>query len=219
MKFQQKHELDEYLKESKYIDVTHPKTQIIATYCLERAKSAMERGDKDAYGDAEAEVCRQCYLLVRDEIKHSHDINSDKVTFKASDVLSAKEGICFAKANLLCALLRANGIPAGIGYQYLRLIENDENSPLILHAFNFVCLESAGGWVRLDARGNRGLEIRAEFSLEKEKMAFVTDPGLGEIDLPFIFASHDRAVVAKFLMHDNLTDLWKDLPDKLSGLE
>ena len=219
MRWQPRHEIDKYLEASGYIDKDNPKVRIIAQYCIERALTAMQRGDADAYGDPELEIARQCFLLVRDEIKHSHDIGSSKVVLKASRVVEEKEGLCFAKANLLCALLRANNIPAGIGYQYLRLDSGDPSSPLILHGLVFAYLD-ASGWIRMDARGNRS-DIHAEFSPDPsdEKMAFPVDPGLGELDIPFIYAAHDRQVIMKYERHDNLADLWNDLPDKLSGNE
>jgi len=217
MKWKQRHDILRYMESSQYIDKDDPKVRIIAQYCYERAVNAISRNDPEAYFDPEYEIARQCFLLVRDEIKHSHDIGSSKVVLRASRVLEAKEGLCFAKSNLLCALLRANSIPAGIGYQYLRLDIPD--SPLILHALVFVYFEAIG-WIRLDARGNRD-DIHAEFSPDPscEKLAFVPDPGLGELDIPFIYASHDRSVIMKYNRHDDLNDLWNDLPDKLSGNE
>lgn len=218
MEFKQRHsDFNKYLEASEYINKDDPKVKIIAQYCYERALDAVNKQDPEAYYDPEIEIARQCFLLVRDEIKHSHDIGSDKVVLKASRVLEEKEGLCFAKANLLCALLRASGIPAGIGYQYLRLDTPD--SPLILHGLTFVYLEAIG-WIRLDARGNRE-DIHAEFSIDPsdEKLAFKTDPGLGELDIPFIYAAHDKQVIMKYNRHDNLNDLWNDLPDKLSGNE
>lgn len=218
MEFKQRHsDFNKYLEASEYINKDDPKVKIIAQYCYERALDAVNKQDPEAYYDPEIEIARQCFLLVRDEIKHSHDIGSDKVVLKASRVLEEKEGLCFAKSNLLCALLRASGIPAGIGYQYLRLDTPD--SPLILHGLTFVYLEAIG-WIRLDARGNRE-DIHAEFSIDPsdEKLAFKTDPGLGELDIPFIYAAHDKQVIMKYNRHDNLNDLWNDLPDKLSGSE
>ena len=218
MEFKQRHsDFNKYLEASEYINKDDPKVKIIAQYCYERALDAVNKQDPEAYYDPEIEIARQCFLLVRDEIKHSHDIGSDKVVLKASRVLEEKEGLCFAKANLLCALLRASGIPAGIGYQYLRLDTPD--SPLILHGLTFVYLEAIG-WIRLDARGNRE-DIHAEFSIDPsdEKLAFKTDLGLGELDIPFIYAAHDKQVIMKYNRHDNLNDLWNDLPDKLSGNE
>lgn len=222
MEWIQRQEGEEYLRASAYIDTTNPKVGIIAQYCMERAINAINTGDKDAIPEPEAETARQAFLLVRDEIKHSHDVNSEAVPFRASDVLTQKEGLCYAKANLLCAILRQCGIPAGIGYQYLRL-DGTENTPLVLHAVNFIHLDYAGGWMRVDARGNKTIEggecVNALFSIGQEKMAFKVDPEIGECDLPFIYASHDRTVIAKYTRYDNLSQLWADLPDKLSGKE
>lgn len=246
MEWIQRQPAQKYLESSEYIDVEHPKVAIIARYCMERALHAAETGDKDVCLDPEAEVARQAYLLVRDEIAHSRDKRvsggagrlkslKEKVPFKASDVLSSKEGLCFAKANLLCAILRACGIPAGIGYQYLKENSEDPDSKLILHALNFIYLEAAGGWFRVDARGNRDKlvdedgnvldgGVNAFFDLEgqgsKESLAFEADYNLGECDLPFIFASHDKIVVAKYTRYcEDFNGLWNDLPDKLSGNE
>lgn len=218
MEWKQRHDFAAYLESSKYINKDDPKVRIIAQYCYERAVNALEHNDPEVYYDPEIEIARQCFLLVRDEIKHSHDIGSSKVVLKASRVLEEKEGLCFAKADLLCALLRANNIPSGIGYQYLKLDTPD--SPLILHALNFVYLEAVGGWIRLDARGNRE-DVHAEFSIDpnNEILAFNTDPGLGELNVPFIYAAHDMMVITKYKQHDNLNDLWNDLPDKLTGKE
>lgn len=211
-----KENFEEYLASSEFIDKDNAKVAIIAQYCIERAMHAAEIGDENLMPDMEAEVTRQCFLLVRDEIKHSADHKINEVVFKASDVLQQKNALCYGKANLLCALLRACDIPAGIGYQFLRLEEGNPDSPLILHALNFVYLEFAGGWIRVDARGNR-VDLNSEMMLMGEKLPFEVDPGLGECDVPFIYAAHDINVVAKMRMYNEVDALWKDLPDKLAG--
>lgn len=209
-------DFEEYLLSTEFIDIENPKVTIIAQYCIERAMHAAEINDKNAFPEMEAEVARQCFLLVRDEIKHSRDHGLEDVVFKASEVLEKKHALCFGKANLLCALLRACNIPAGIGYQFLRLDENDPESPLILHALNFVYLSSAGGWIRIDARGNRE-DLKSEMLLDAEQLPFTVDPGLGECDVPFIYAAHDLNVVTRMRMYNEISALWKDLPDKLAG--
>nr|WP_301553465.1 transglutaminase family protein [Desulfuribacillus stibiiarsenatis] len=65
----------------------------------------------------ETEIIMRVFEFVRDEISHSWDIQSSRVTRKASEVLYYKEGICYAKSNLLAALLRAVNIPTGFCYQ------------------------------------------------------------------------------------------------------
>lgn len=72
---------------------------------------------------------------MRDEISHSLDAQDRRGTVTASDALRKKTGICWAKANLLADLLRACGIPAGIGYQRLRLGDTPE-SGYCIHALH-----------------------------------------------------------------------------------
>lgn len=57
--------------------------------------------------------------FVRDQIRHSADYRPNPVTCKASEVLRHGTGYCYAKSHLLAALLRANGVPAGLCYQRL----------------------------------------------------------------------------------------------------
>lgn len=66
-------------------------------------------------------TARRCFQFVRDEIKHSSDYQLNPVTCQASDVLEHSTGYCYAKSHLLCALLRANNIPAGLCYQRLSI--------------------------------------------------------------------------------------------------
>lgn len=49
-----------------------------------------------------------------------HLLPMETVTWRASDVLRRGTGLCFAKAHLLAALLRAVGVPCGLCYQVLR---------------------------------------------------------------------------------------------------
>lgn len=79
-------------------------------------------------------------------------VASMPVTCSASEVLEQRRGICFAKTHQLAALLRANGIPTGLGYQGLSL--GDSGPPFALHGFNWVELPGFG-WHPLDARGDR----------------------------------------------------------------
>jgi len=69
----------------------------------------------------EISLIKAAYEFVRDEINHSWDVHDKRVTKSATEVLKQGVGICWAKANLLAALLRACGIPAGICYQRLTL--------------------------------------------------------------------------------------------------
>src|SRR5699024_2729666 len=132
--------MENYLSYSYYIDWKNPNI-------IQKAKDLLIL-------DNEVDTVKRTYHFVRDEIKHSWDIQDRRVTARASDVLQEKVGICWAKANLLAALLRANQIPAGICYQRLTL-EDTPESGYCIHALNAVYLSSLKSWIRLDARGNK----------------------------------------------------------------
>lgn len=166
-------DLNAYLRSDKYIDYMHPDV----------LKKALEL--KNVSGDS-MDLIRRTYEFVIDEIKHSWDVQDKRVVAKASETLKAGVGICWAKANLLAALLRANGIPAGICYQRLTLYDTPENGYCI-HALNAVHIASFNKWIRLDARGNK-TGINAQFSLDEEMLAFPVRQSLGEWDYPGIYA-------------------------------
>lgn len=88
------------------------------------------------------EIARACYEFVRDEVTHSLDARQNPVTCTASEVLEHRTGYCYAKSHLLAALLRANGIPAGLCYQRLRFA--DDQPEFCLHGLNAVYLRDFG---------------------------------------------------------------------------
>lgn len=162
--------LSDYLVPDAVVDHEHPSI---------RAQAA-------TFGQTGEEFARAAFLFVRDEIDHVIDAGDPRVTWRASDVLRERVGICHAKAHLLAALLRAQGIPAGFCYQELSA----------LHGLNAVYLH--GKWARLDARGNR-TGAGGEFSLDDEKLAWPVDKKRGERDLPEIHPAPAPTVV-DFLM-------------------
>lgn len=165
--------LANYLCKSKYIDYDDDEIRQLADdlFC----------GCKD-----EISIAEKAYLFVRDEIAHSWDIQSSRITISALQVLKYRQGICWAKSNLLAALLRGEGIPAGFCYQRLTIGDTPE-SGYCIHALNGVYLSSLNKWIRLDARGNKP-GINARFSTEEEYLAFPVRPRYDEIDYPLIFA-------------------------------
>jgi transglutaminase-like putative cysteine protease len=90
-------------------------------------------------------TAQRCFEWVRDTIRHSHDYGLNPVTCSASEVLAAGTGYCYAKSHLLAALLRANGIPAGLCYQRLTAYDEGQYS---LHGLNAVDLPDYGGFSR-----------------------------------------------------------------------
>ncbi len=148
---------EDFLEESVYLDYSNP---------IVREKANAIR--KDARDDIT--LIERTYYFVRDQIHHSWDVLDKRVTISASDVLKEGVGICWAKANLLAALLRANGIPSGFSHQRLTLGDTPETGYCI-HVLNTVYIPSLAKWIRLDARGNKP-GVNAQFSLEKEILAF-----------------------------------------------
>jgi transglutaminase-like putative cysteine protease len=131
--------MNELLRSTDVIDWEHP------------AVAARARALRAGLTDPVA-IARRAFEWVRDEIKHSADFGLERVTVSASEVLEIGSGYCYAKNHLFAALLRANGLPAGLSYQRLSL--DDEGRRFCLHGFNAVLLPGIG-WYRADPRGNR----------------------------------------------------------------
>lgn len=185
----------EYLESTEYIDWQTPAVLAKATQLAEGL-------------DGSEKIAESCFVFVRDEVKHSWDFQCDPVTCKASDVLKHGTGYCYAKSHLLAALLRANGIPAGLCYQ--RLTISGSEPPFCLHGLNAVYLEKHG-WYRIDARGNKA-GISADFCPPVECLAFpiVSD---GEADLPEIWAKPLQPVLDVLLTKKTYQDVADNLPD------
>jgi len=142
----------------------------------------------------EVEYVKSAFEFVRDQISHAADIQSARVTYKASDVLQHKVGLCYAKSILLGALLRSKGIPTGFCYQKLTLGSTPDTGYAI-HGLNAVYLTTLNRWIRLDARGNK-VGVNAQFSLDQEQLAFPIRTHYGEIDYPTIYTSPNSKIVA-----------------------
>lgn len=184
-----------YLESSDCIDWRHPAVS---------AKAA----ELAAGGGSAADVARRCFEFVRDRIRHSWDHRLNPVTCRASEVLQHGTGYCYAKSHLLAALLRANGIPAGLCYQ--RLSVGSGGPPYCLHGLNAVWLDGHG-WYRVDARGNKP-GVTADFCPPVEKLAYaLLDPN--ERDLPEIRAEPLPVVVATLTRYDRVEQVHENLPD------
>jgi transglutaminase-like putative cysteine protease len=193
--------LEAYLCEHEIVDYSHPLVQ----ETIRQLHTA---------SDPEMERVRRTFEFVRDSIHHSWDIQSPQVTCKASEVLSYGEGLCYAKAHLLAALLRAQGIPTGFCYQRLAVAPTAEMG-YTLHGLNAVYLASEARWMRLDARGNKP-GIQTEFSTSKEQLAYVVQSELDEIDYPTIYAQPHPKVVKVLREQTNCLHLCQYfLPDHL----
>lgn len=152
---------------------------------------------------------RVAFEYVRDQITHSWDAQDPRVTLSASEALAAGTGLCYAKAHLLAAILRAEGIPTGLCYQLL----TDDGDNFMVHGLVAVYLD--GAWHRQDPRGNKP-GVDAQFSLTGEQLAWPTRREAGEVDYPEVRRTASPAVVAALRGASSLLELYRSgLPTSL----
>lgn len=192
--------LEDYLLELDGVDYSHP---------------LIRKQIKNLFSDShdEIDIVRIAFEYVRDNINHSLDIQSTRVTRKASEVLFYKEGICYSKSNLLAALLRSKGIATGFCYQ--RLTKGDTpDTGYCIHALNAVYLKSLERWIRLDARGNKE-GVNAQFSIDEEKLAFPVRKEYDEQDYSMIYTEPNVNTITALKQHSDCQMLFDNLPEKL----
>ena len=173
-----------FLGDDVAIDHEHPLVQSLASGLLHTGG-----GSDEGYAQA-------CFEFVRDEVRHSMDAGDSAVTWRASDVLAQRTGLCYAKSHAYVALLRAAGIPAGLCYQRLAL----DGDRFALHGIVAVCLD--GAWTRQDPRGNNP-DVTTEFAPVGEWLAYPVRPEAGEIDYPTVYASPPAAVLSVLQQWDD----------------
>ena len=194
-------DIEDYLLETDELNYSHPRIQ-------EKIHTLFHKDQ------TEAAKVKAAFEFVRDEISHSWDIQGSRVTCTASDVLMYKEGICYAKSNLLAALLRSQHIPTGFCYQRLMLFDTPERGYCI-HALNAVYLKTIHRWIRIDARGNKE-GIDAQFSIDEESLAFSIQENLGEKDYPTIYSRPHPKTLDVLEKHTNAIEMYKNyLPESL----
>jgi transglutaminase-like putative cysteine protease len=191
---------DPFLRATEAIDWTRPEIQALAR--------ELRGGSTDV-----AAIARSCFEWVRDRIEHCIDYHRDEVTYRASDALSVGTGFCYAKAHLLVALLRANGIRAGLCYQ--RLTRDDAFQATVetrycLHGLAAVDLGD-GRWYRIDPRGNKP-GVDAQFTPPVERLAFPTvHPG--EVLFPSVYADPVPSIKCALRTHQSASVVAESLPD------
>ena len=188
-----------YLTESDILDFSHPEVKALA----ERLSAGCT---------TDVEIARKCFLYVRDEIAHSGDTQAPVTTCTASEVLQHRTGWCYAKSHLLAALLRANGIPAGLAYQRLSCSEYRPDI-YCLHGLNTVYLYDYG-WYRIDPRGNKE-GVDARFDPPREHLAFV--PVGNEYDLEGNFTEPLDVVIEALRNNPDYESMIEHFPDLPRG--
>lgn len=193
--------MKKFLQETKYIDFSSDIIQQKIT-------------DLFLPDTTDTDKVKTAYEFVRDKILHSFDCNANIITAKASDVLSYKTGICHAKANLLAALIRSQGIPAGFCFQHITLA-SDDSLGYCLHAYNAVFLNDT--WIKLDARGNKQ-GINAQFSTDKPILAYQNRSEYDEYFFSGIYSSPHNPTMAMLEKANNLQDILYNIPDEIDDL-
>ncbi|UTR13985.1 transglutaminase family protein [Salipaludibacillus sp. LMS25] len=186
--------LENYLIETAEVNYSHPLIKEMASSLFSQLHLDVDKA-------------KAAFEFVRDKVSHSWDIQGTLVTSKASDVLSYRQGICYAKSMLLAALLRSQRIPTGFCYQRLMLFDTPKKGYSI-HALNAVFFKSLNKWIRLDARGNKE-GINAQFSINKEKLAFSVNEGCDEKDYPVIYSNPHPKTVIVLNMYTNAIEMYK----------
>lgn len=176
--------LSNYLQADAIIDCGHP--------------AVVDLGAKlrDAH-EGDINFARAAFEWVRDSIAHAYDSQDPRVTLTASEVLSEGVGLCYAKSNLLAAILRSQGIPTGLCYQRL----GGPGDSYVIHGL--VATHVAGAWHRQDPRGNKP-GIDAQFSLGTERLAYRVVTDQGERDFPRVYTSAANEVVEALRAADNI---------------
>lgn len=193
--------LQAYHEETNIINFSHPAIQ-------EKIKEFQKSGK------TKFEMAQLAFDFVRDEIKHSFDLEDSKViTITASDALDKLEGICFAKAHLLAAFLRGMNIPTGFCYQRVTRKGTPE-SGYALHGLNAVYFAEMDKWFRVDPRGNKP-GISSEFSISPEKLAYPIRTELDEIDYPYVYSEPLDEVISGMKLANDCKELFVNRPESL----
>ncbi|MFD4631806.1 transglutaminase family protein [Streptomyces sp. NPDC058284] len=194
---QENPDLSAYLAADEAVDHHHP--------LVRETAASLAKSSADTYAYA-----RAAFEFVRDEIPHSQDAGRMEVTWRASDVLRERTGICTAKSHALAALLRAEDIPTAFCYQRLR---DDHTSGYSLHGLVAVRLD--GAWHRQDPRGNGPDGVDAQFRLGAERLAWPVDPGAGEVDYPVLYAEPSPVALRPLKEARDRPHLWQIYPAQL----
>ena len=191
---------ENYLVESAYVNYNNPNVQREISSLLTNCKSSTE-------------YLTKAFLFVRDHISHSVD-KAEKtiISRSASDALKNKHGLCFAKAHLLCALLRAVKIPCALSYQTII-------SPSIrfIHGLCAYLDTNTHSWVHIDPV-NKNDKFEA-FKAGHEWLYYRPSKKLTIINHPELYTDTHPAIKHYLEKHSTLSDALEELPESLSSIE
>lgn len=185
---------EEFLKPTEFIDSDSPEIQAFAQKTVMGATTPREKAVK-------------LYYAVRDGIYYDpYRIDHVREGFKASKILGKGYGYCVAKAVVLAAVLRAQGIPCKLHFADVRnhltterLKQMMQTDTFFYHGYNDIRLD--GRWVKVTPTFNLSLcekfkvkpldfdgindAVFHPFDLEgRRHMEYITDHG-SFADLPY----------------------------------
>ena len=189
--------LEDYLVETKYVNFYHPAIQEKKSFLL-----------KDSH--SHAEYLTRAFLFVRDNILHSVD-KAEKITISksASDALISGHGLCFAKAHLLCAFLRAENIPCALCYQSII-----RPSIRFIHGLCAYYDTDNSRWIRIDPV-NKNEKFEA-FAAGKEWLYYRPGKKLTLINHTKLYIDTHPAIKRYLEKHPTLSEALEELPESLS---
>jgi len=135
------------------------------TFFMESDHPEVLKFSKQHIGDAGSDIEKavRLYYGVRDEIRYNpYDIDPARESMRASLILEKGQGYCVAKAVLLAACLRSQGIPARLGFADVKNHLNTERLKqrmgtdlFVWHGYTDVLL--SGKWVKATPAFNLSL--------------------------------------------------------------
>ena len=159
-----KGDLEEFLRPGLYIDSNHPS---VIHFSRRVAGPPGPPGGILASGEGGPAGAREkavsLYYAVRDEFRYDpYRIDLNPEAMKASSLLARGYGFCIAKAVLLAAAARVQGIPARLGFADVRnhlttkrLRQSMGTDVFVYHGFAELLIE--GGWVKATPAFNKAL--------------------------------------------------------------
>ncbi len=159
------------------------------------------------------EQAKMAFEIARDDIQHSFDTKSKRITIGAEEALEYKDGICFAKSHVLATLLRGLGIPSGFCYQRVLRDGKTVESGHALHGLNAVYFDDTG-WFRVDPRGNKP-GIDSQFRWDKEQLAYPIRSEFDEVDYPQIYTKPLESVLESMQESEDCGALFFNRPEKI----
>jgi len=153
-----------YLESGVYIDSDHPS---VIQFSERVAGLSVQLGERSELGQESPRDSREkavaLYYAVRDEFRYEpYRIDLNPEAMKASALLSRGYGFCIAKAVLLAAAARVQGIPARLGFADVknhlttaRLRRSMGTDVFVYHGYADLLID--GKWVKATPAFNKAL--------------------------------------------------------------